>query len=83
MRARCSLVHLVERLRERGFHFLDSQYGNPHIYSFGAYDVEEHEYLNMLAKAMKGTAALVRASRYLAREITLTCANCRCPSRPE
>ncbi|MFO0829988.1 MAG: leucyl/phenylalanyl-tRNA--protein transferase [Phycisphaerales bacterium] len=48
------LVHLVERLRERGFALLDSQYGNDHIYSFGAQDVAARDYLALLATAIDG-----------------------------
>ncbi|MDZ4828979.1 MAG: leucyl/phenylalanyl-tRNA--protein transferase [Phycisphaerae bacterium] len=47
------LVYLVEILRERGFHFLDSQYGNEHIYSFGGYDIPANEYSAMLEGAMQ------------------------------
>lgn len=46
------LVHLVARLRERGFALLDSQYSNPHIMRFGAQDIAESEYLRLLASAI-------------------------------
>jgi len=46
------LVHLVERLRARGFALLDSQYSNPHIMRFGAQEISEAEYLRHLAAAV-------------------------------
>ena len=47
------LVHLVERLRARGFALLDSQYSNPHISRFGAQEIAESEYLRRLAAAVE------------------------------
>lgn len=47
------MVHLVERLRERGFELLDSQYGNPLIHAFGAFDVAADEYEGMLERAVQ------------------------------
>jgi leucyl/phenylalanyl-tRNA--protein transferase len=46
------LVHLVHRLRERGFTLLDSQYSNPHIMRFGAQEIAESEYLRRLEEAV-------------------------------
>lgn len=46
------LVHLVHRLRVRGFALLDSQYSNPHIMRFGAQEITESEYLRQLAAAV-------------------------------
>ncbi|MBL9150819.1 MAG: leucyl/phenylalanyl-tRNA--protein transferase [Phycisphaerae bacterium] len=47
------MVHLVERLRERGFELLDSQYGNPLIHAFGAFDVAADEYERLLERAVQ------------------------------
>jgi leucyl/phenylalanyl-tRNA--protein transferase len=47
------LVHLVHRLRARGFALLDSQYSNPHIMRFGAQEIAESEYLRRLAAAVE------------------------------
>jgi len=47
------LVHLVNRLRARGFALLDSQYSNPHIMRFGAQEIAESEYLRQLAAAVE------------------------------
>ena len=46
------LVHLVQRLRARGYALLDSQYSNPHILRFGAQEIPESEYLRRLAAAV-------------------------------
>ena len=47
------LVHLVARLRERGFALLDSQYANPHVLRFGAEEIPAREYLRRLGKALE------------------------------
>lgn len=47
------LVHLVQRLRARGFALLDSQYSNPHVMRFGAQEMAESEYLERLAAAVQ------------------------------
>ncbi len=46
------LVHLVERLKERGFVLLDTQFTTEHLKSFGAIDVLKAEYEVMLAAAV-------------------------------
>ena len=46
------LVHLVERLRERGFTLLDTQFTTEHLKSFGAIDVPKARYEKMLARAI-------------------------------
>jgi len=46
------LVHLVERLRERGFRLLDTQFTTEHLKTFGAVDVPKIEYEDMLAGAL-------------------------------
>ncbi|MGR6431168.1 leucyl/phenylalanyl-tRNA--protein transferase [Rhizobium sp. PAMB 3174] len=46
------LVHLVERLRERGFTLLDTQFTTEHLKHFGAIDVPKGDYGELLAKAM-------------------------------
>ncbi|PZM16795.1 leucyl/phenylalanyl-tRNA--protein transferase [Rhizobium tubonense] len=47
------LVHLVERLQEKGFTLLDTQFTTEHLKNFGAIDVPKDEYARMLAKAME------------------------------
>jgi leucyl/phenylalanyl-tRNA--protein transferase len=50
------LVRLVERLRERGFTLLDTQFTTEHLKRFGAVDVPRGSYEKMLAEALKGEA---------------------------
>lgn len=50
------LVHLVERLRERGFVLLDTQFTTEHLKRFGAIDVPHDDYEEMLADALAGEA---------------------------
>jgi len=47
------LVYLVERLRQRGFTLLDTQFTTEHLRTFGAIDVPKDEYAKMLEKAME------------------------------
>ncbi|NKL98705.1 MULTISPECIES: leucyl/phenylalanyl-tRNA--protein transferase [Rhizobium] len=47
------LVHLVDRLRERGFTLLDTQFTTEHLKTFGAIDVPKTDYAVMLAAAME------------------------------
>jgi leucyl/phenylalanyl-tRNA---protein transferase len=51
------LVHLVERLRTKGFRLLDTQFTTEHLKTFGAIDVPKADYLQMLASAMEGESA--------------------------
>ena len=45
-------VHLVERLRERGFTLLDCQIQNDHLERFGVVEIPEREYLKRLREAL-------------------------------
>ncbi|MDP9458336.1 MAG: leucyl/phenylalanyl-tRNA--protein transferase [Actinomycetota bacterium] len=45
-------VHLVERLRERGYTLLDCQIQNDHLERFGVTEIPEREYLQRLEKAL-------------------------------
>ncbi|TAV89252.1 leucyl/phenylalanyl-tRNA--protein transferase [Rhizobium leguminosarum] len=47
------LVHLVDRLRQRGFTLLDTQFTTEHLKTFGAIDVPKADYAAMLAAAME------------------------------
>ncbi|MDL2400797.1 leucyl/phenylalanyl-tRNA--protein transferase [Rhizobium mayense] len=47
------LVHLVERLKQRGFTLLDTQFTTEHLRTFGAIDVPKDQYARMLEKAME------------------------------
>ncbi|MET3854393.1 leucyl/phenylalanyl-tRNA--protein transferase [Rhizobium sp. OAE497] len=46
------LVHLVERLREKEFKLLDTQFTTEHLKTFGAIDVPKEEYAVMLDAVM-------------------------------
>jgi leucyl/phenylalanyl-tRNA---protein transferase len=48
------LVHLVERLKAKGFRLLDTQFTTEHLKTFGAIDVPKEDYLKLLAGAMEG-----------------------------
>ncbi|QDZ00823.1 leucyl/phenylalanyl-tRNA--protein transferase [Nitratireductor mangrovi] len=50
------LVHLVERLRERGFVLLDTQFTTAHLKRFGAIDLPRRKYETLLAEAITGNA---------------------------
>jgi len=47
------LVHLVERLNDRGFTLLDTQFTTDHLKTFGAIDIPRREYEKLLEKAMQ------------------------------
>ncbi len=48
------LVHLVERLKERGFTLLDTQFTTEHLMNFGAIDVPKDQYARLLERAVTG-----------------------------
>jgi leucyl/phenylalanyl-tRNA--protein transferase len=50
--SKVALVHLVERLRSRGFRLLDSQFMNEHIRQFGAVEIPRGMYLKKLTSAI-------------------------------
>lgn len=50
--SKCTLVFLVERMRERGFTLLDTQFLTPHLASLGATEIPRSEYLRRLSAAI-------------------------------
>ena len=52
------LVHLVERLKMRGFTLLDTQFTTEHLKTFGAIDVPKQDYLKLLDKAVDSATLL-------------------------
>ncbi len=48
------LFHLVERLKERGFTLLDTQFTTEHLKTFGAIDVPKEQYARLLETAVAG-----------------------------
>lgn len=54
--SKACLVHLVERLRTRGFVLLDTQFTTEHLKRFGAVDVPRAKYERLLEEALAGEA---------------------------
>ena len=50
--SKVALVHLVERLRERGYELLDAQATTPHLRRFGCVDIPATDYLRRLQSAV-------------------------------
>jgi leucyl/phenylalanyl-tRNA--protein transferase len=51
--SKVALVHLVQRLKERGFTLLDTQFITPHLLTFGAVEIPREEYLKRLNVAIQ------------------------------
>lgn len=51
--SKVTLVHLVERLRKKGYRLLDTQIMNEHVRQFGAIDIPRIHYLRLLAQAVE------------------------------
>lgn len=50
--SKVALVHLVERLRDKGFELLDTQFTTPHLAKFGAIEISRPDYLRLLRRAI-------------------------------
>ncbi len=50
--SKVALVFLVERMKERGFVLLDTQYTNKHLATFNAQNISKDEYLTRLNAAL-------------------------------
>lgn len=57
--SKVALVHLVERLRERGFRVLDIQYMTGHLARFGAVEIPGSRYLALLRDAVGARCGFV------------------------
>lgn len=57
--SKVSLVHLMERLQERGYVLLDIQFMTPHLEKFGAKEIPRVEYEKRVAEAMRVEAKFV------------------------
>jgi leucyl/phenylalanyl-tRNA--protein transferase len=55
--SKVALAALVDRLRQRGFTLLDTQWTTEHLEQFGAIEIPRRRYLALLAAAMSRTAA--------------------------
>ncbi len=51
--SKVALAYLVDRLKERGFEILDTQFLTPHLARFGAKEIPRKEYMAKLASALK------------------------------
>lgn len=51
--SKLALIHLVHRLRERGFELLDAQASTSHLRRFGCVEIPAMEYLRRLDRAIK------------------------------
>lgn len=51
--SKLALIHLVERLKERGFVLLDTQFLTAHLASLGAIEISQAEYLEKLKLALE------------------------------
>ncbi len=56
--SKVALVHLCALLWKSGFTVLDTQFINPHLLQFGAYEIPQEEYEVLIAKEMNKDAAL-------------------------
>jgi leucyl/phenylalanyl-tRNA---protein transferase len=50
--SKIALVHLVERLNQKGFELLDTQWSTLHLATMGCVDIPRHEYMLRLSKAL-------------------------------
>lgn len=50
--SKIALIHLCARLWRGGFTLLDTQFVNPHLLQFGAYEIGRDEYRQQLARAL-------------------------------
>lgn len=57
--SKVALVHLVDRMRERGFVLLDVQFMTPHLSQFGAVEIPRVEYERRLRRALSLRCSLV------------------------
>jgi len=51
--SKVALVHLVARLKSGGYRLLDAQFPNPHLDQFGAVDIDERAFENLLDAALE------------------------------
>ncbi|MEM0970420.1 MAG: leucyl/phenylalanyl-tRNA--protein transferase, partial [Verrucomicrobiota bacterium] len=51
--SKVALVTLVQRMNERGFQLLDTQWSTPHLERFGCQDIPRNKYLLLLEKALE------------------------------
>jgi leucyl/phenylalanyl-tRNA--protein transferase len=57
--SKVAMVKLVEHLRSRGYGLFDAQLMNPHLARFGAYEIDDQNYQNLLQKALTKSCVFV------------------------
>lgn len=57
--SKVALYGLVQRLRERGYTLLDTQWITPHLRQFGAMEIPRRQYLRRLAEASKRNCTFI------------------------
>lgn len=57
--SKVALVHLVERIRERGFALLDVQFVTEHLRRFGAVEIPRTQYERRLQRALSLTCSFI------------------------
>ena len=50
--SKLSLLYLISILIKNNFELLDSQFYNPHLIQFGAYEISDYEYQSKLEKSL-------------------------------
>ena len=61
--SKVALVHLAARLWAGGFALLDTQFLNPHLLQFGAYEISQADYATALARLRDEEADFMAADR--------------------
>jgi leucyl/phenylalanyl-tRNA--protein transferase len=57
--SKIALVALIDRLRERGFTLLDTQWVTPHLQQFGAIEIPRPDYLRQLEASLAVAASFI------------------------
>ena len=57
--SKVAMVKLVEHLRSRGYDLFDAQLMNPHLERFGAYEIDDPSYQDLLQKALTKSCIFV------------------------
>jgi leucyl/phenylalanyl-tRNA--protein transferase len=57
--SKIALVHLVNRLRDRGYVLLDSQASTPHLRRFGCIEISAEDYAGRLRSALEKDCAFI------------------------
>lgn len=57
--SKVALVSLVDRMRDRGFALLDTQWSTPHLRTFGTIEIPRTSYLRVLRKALEAECRFV------------------------